>query len=386
MTAILAVAAVTLTASFVCSLFEAALYSISSAQIEIMRTSRIFGAERLAKLREKINDPIAAILTINTVAHTVGSAWCGALVGKYYGEYWVGVFAGVFTFLVLFATEIFPKNIGVMYALQIAPWMAWPLQIMVWAVWPIVKFCAGLVRLFGQEQEERAPTEDEIMMMSRLAVERGQLRPQELRWVENALRLDEVKASELMTPRTVVYTLPADMPLSDVRHRSEHWTHSRLPLTEDRDPDRIVGMVRRRDVFDAIVKGKPNMTLRDLMHEIDFVPDTMRGHQLLDLFIIQKKHIACVVDEYGGFEGVVTLEDVLECMIGSEIVDEYDRHADMQQLARQKAERRGRFPRAATQKSANPRTSPHSPASPQRNGPERSGPEQGRDGPSPAVT
>jgi CBS domain containing-hemolysin-like protein len=168
-------------------------------------------------------------------------------------------------------------------------------------------------------------------------LEKGRLRPQELRWVENALRLDEVRASELMTPRTVVYTLPADLPLSEVKHRSEHWTHSRLPLTEDRDPDQILGMVLRREVFDAIVKGKPSLKLRDLMHEIDFVPDTMRGHQLLDMFIMKKRHMVAVVDEYGGFEGVVTLEDVLECLLGSEIVDESDRHADMQQWARQRA-------------------------------------------------
>lgn len=381
MNAILAVAALTLTASFICSLFEAALYSVTSAQIEVLRSAKVYGAERLAKLREQINDPIAAILTVNTIAHTVGSAWCGALVGKYHGEYWVGVFAGVFTLLVLFATEIFPKNLGVMYAIRIAPWMSWPLQFMVWSVWPIVKVCSGLVALLGRSKELSAPTEDEIMMMSRLAVEQGQLRPQELRWVENALRLDEVKASELMTPRTVVYTLPADMPLADIRHRSEHWTHSRLPLTEDRDPDQIVGMVRRRDVFDAIVKGKRDLTLRDLMHEIDFVPDTMRGHQLLDLFIIQKKHIACVVDEYGGFEGVVTLEDVLECMLGSEIVDEYDRHADMQQLARQKAQRRGQLSRNAPHGATPRRATPLPPPEPQRDGPE-----VGRDGPTPAVT
>lgn len=345
MTAILVVAGTTLALSFLCSLFEAALYSITPAQIEVLKSNQVFGASRLARLRADIDEPIAAILTVDTIAQTAGSAWCGALVGLYYDQYWVGAFAGLFTFLVLFLSQILPKNLGVTFAREIAPWIAWPLQLVVWAAWPIVKVCGGLVGLFRLSPRPHSPTEDEIMMLSRLAVEGGRLRPQELRWVENALSLDEVKASELMTPRTVVYTLPADLPLSEVKHRSEHWIHSRLPLTEDRDPDHIVGMVLRREVFDALVKGKPNQKLRDLMHPIDFVPDTMRGHQLLDLFIIKKKHMVAVVDEYGGFEGVVTLEDVLECLLGSEIVDEYDRHADMQQLARQRAERKGRLPR-----------------------------------------
>lgn len=339
MAAIVAVASITLFFSFICSLFEAALYSITPTQVELLKRKNAMGAHKLAILRAQIDKPIAAILTINTIAHTLGSAWCGALVGEYYSQTAVGVFAGIFTFLILFLTEIVPKSLGVNYAHIVGPWSAWPLQVMIWVAWPVAGICGLIMAMLTRGKGANAPTEDEIVIMTRLALQGGTLRAQELRWVENALRLDKIKAYDLMTPRTVVYSLPADLPLSAVQERSDHWIHSRLPLTEDRDPDRIMGMVYRREVFDAVVRGKTDLKLRDLMHEIDFVPDTMRGHQLLDKFIQEKKHMVAVLDEYGGFEGVVTLEDVLECMLGSQIVDEHDRHADMQHLARQRARR-----------------------------------------------
>lgn len=340
MSLILAVAAMALFGSFICSLLEAALYSLTSAHIEVLKSRGHANMDRLAKLRNHIDEPIAAILTVNTITHTVGSSICGALVGYYYGEFWVGVFAAVFTLAILLLTEIIPKSVGVKYAKELAPYLAWPIQLMIWGLYPLVYLCRWMMGSLSRHgQEEDGATEHEIIVSSRLAAQRGQLRPQEVRWLENALRLDQVKAEDLMTPRTVVYRLPADLPLSQVQQRSQHWIHSRLPVTDDRDPDHILGMVYRREVFDAIVLGQPAKTLRDLMHTIDFVPASTRGHQLLDRFITQKKHMAAVVDEYGTFVGVVTLEDVLECLLGSEIVDEHDRHADMQQLAREKAHR-----------------------------------------------
>lgn len=341
MTAILAVAGVALVGSFVCSLLEAALYSISPTQIEVMRSQGKLGMERLARLRSRIDEPIAAILTVNTITHTVGSAVCGSLVSAYYGDYWVGVFAAIFTLAILFITEIPPKSIGVKYAASLAPFIAWPIQLMIWTMWPLVQLSRWMMAAIGRggAGHDRAPTEHEIIVSSRLAGQRGELRPQEVRWLENALRLDQIKAEDLMTPRTVVYRLPADFPLAQVQHRSQHWVHSRLPVTEDHDPDHVLGVVYRREVFDAIVLKRPVRTLRDLMHKIDFVPASMRGHKLLDKFIVEKKHMVAVVDEYGAFVGVVTLEDVLECLLGSEIVDEHDRHADMQQVAREKGAR-----------------------------------------------
>ena len=341
MTAILAVSAVSLIGSFVCSLLEAVLYTLSLAQIEVMKSEGVPNMERLARLRSRIDESIAALLTINTILRIVGASVCGALVTAYFGQLWIGIFAALFTLAILVITEFFPRNIAAKYSLRLAPYVAWPIQVMTWALYPLAIFCRSLMGRTGQgaHGNESAPTENEIIISSRLAAQRGMLRPQEVRWLENALRLDEVRAEDLMTPRTVVYRLPADLPLAQVQQGSQHWVHSRLPVTEDRDPDHILGIVYRREVFDAIVFGRPVKKLRDLMHKVDFVPASTRGHQLLDKFITEKKHIAAVVDEYGAFIGVVTLEDVLECLLGSEIVDEHDRHVDMQQVAREKAQR-----------------------------------------------
>ncbi len=203
MTLIVVVASITLFASFLCSLFEAVLYSITPSQIEVLRAKGNPGAERLAKLRADIEAPIAAILTVNTVAHTAGAAWCGALVGKEYGSASVGIFAAIFTVLVLSLTEIIPKSLGVRHAGTLATKIVWPLQLMIWSVWPIVwmaKKAMGM--LSGKEQA--GPSEDEVVVVSGLAAKGGAMRNEEHRWVENSLALDTVTAQDLRTPRTVV--------------------------------------------------------------------------------------------------------------------------------------------------------------------------------------
>jgi len=340
MTTVVAIAVLALLVSFTCSLFEAALYAITPTEVEILRQRKGPAAKRIAKIRASIDEPIAAILTINTISHTLGSAVCGALVGQIYDDTAVGVFAAVFTLAVLLVSEIIPKSIGVRYALPLAPKIAWPLQLMIWTSWPVARSARWVMDLLAPSDGTHAPTPDEILMMSRLARRGGALRAQELRWVENALKLDTVTAHDLMTPRTVVDAMAADTPIAELKEARSPWVHTRLPVTEGNDPDKIVGLIHSKDVFSALVGGKQTGHLRDLMRPIDFVPETMRGDHLLDKFIAEKQHLVAVVDEYGGFEGIVTLEDVLECLLGSEIVDEHDRHADMQHAARKMAKER----------------------------------------------
>jgi CBS domain containing-hemolysin-like protein len=333
---ILIVAGTTLVASFLCSLFEAALYAVRPSQLEAMRAIGVSGAERVAKMRANVEEPIAAILTINTVAHTIGASWCGAMVGEAYGSTWVGVFAAVFTVLVLALTEIIPKSVGVRWAGSIAPRIAWPLQAMVWLSWPIARPArAWMRRITGSETP--VPSEDEVVHFARQAASGGAVRREERRWVENALKLDEVTAADLRTPRTVVETLPADLSIAEATDDPSKWTHSRVPVTEGNDPDQIVGKVLRREVFDARVSGQGNRTLRELARPMRFVPEATPAHELLEQFLEHRSHMVGVVDEYGGFEGIVTLEDVLEELLGAEIVDESDEHDDMQEHARQSA-------------------------------------------------
>ena len=333
MTFVLVVAGATLFASFLCSLLEAALYSISAAQVELLRTSGAAG-RRLAKLKADVEEPIAAILTVNTIAHTVGSAWCGAMVGELYDSKAVGIFAAVFTVLVLALTEIVPKSLGVRYANQLGSLIVWPTQLMIWSVWPVVWVSKKAMRLLMGGTEKDGPSEDELLVVSALAMKGGEVRSEEHRWVANALRLDKQTAGDLRTPRTVVETIIADTPVSDVVQDPRTLSHSRIPLTEGDNPDEVVGLVYRREVFDAALEQPDaGLTLRDLHHPLRFVPESMPAHELLDTFLEERVHMLAVTDEYGGFEGVVTLEDVLECLLGSEIVDEHDQVDDMQALA-----------------------------------------------------
>ncbi len=341
MTPVYVVAGLTLLASFSCSLFEAALFSISPSRIAVLVERKRRGARRLAKLRADVDRPIAAILTINTIAHTVGSAWCGAMIGELYGSRAVGLFAAVFTVLVLAITEIVPKSLGVRYAAHLGPLIVWPLQLMIWSTWPVVWLAQRAMRILTGSGAHPGPSEDEVVMAAGLAARGGRMRPEERRWVENALRLDRVTAGDLRTPRTVVEFLPADLSVTDAVAQATRFIHSRVPLIEGDDRDRVIGLVHRREVFDAALAepGAP-LLLRDLVRPMRFVPESLPAHELLSHFLKERDHIAGVVDEYGGFEGVVTLEDVLECLLGAEIVDEHDEVDDMQELALERSRAR----------------------------------------------
>jgi len=338
-TTILIIASLTLIASFLCSLFEAALYSLTPARIAVMKRKGSPGAIRLAKLRDTIEEPITAILTVNTIAHTIGSAWCGALVGEKYGSGAVGIFAGVFTFLVLSVTEIIPKSLGVRYANQVGPNIALPLQVMIWSVYPIVWIARHAMHALTGSGGIAHPSEDEVITTAGLAAQGGTMRNQEHRWVKNALRLDQVTAGDLRTPRTVVESIDANKSIAELAQHADEWVHSRVPVTEGESVDAVIGMLHRREVFDAaLMNPKADLKVRDLMRSIQFVPETMAAHDLLEHFLKSRSHLAAVSDEYGGFEGVVTLEDVLEGLLGEEIVDEYDRESDMQVLAKSRSE------------------------------------------------
>ncbi len=341
MTELILIAGLTLFTSFLCSILEAALYSVTPSQLEVMKGQGVFGARRFARFKAHIEEPIAAILTVNTVAHTVGALWCGALVAGMYDDLVLGWFTALFTLAVLFMTEIVPKSLGVRYAKRLVPILIWPLQLLVWISLPVARLCSMLMQKMSGRTEAHTPTEEEIIAMSQMAARGGELSASEQRWMENALYLDKIEAIDIYTPRTVVQTLCADSTVGELSESLTSLSHSRFPLTEGEEMDVILGMVYRRDIFDALAADKDEVKLRELVRPMDFVPPQMKGPQLLERFIRDKRHMVAVIDEYGGFEGIVTLEDVLECLLGAEIVDEHDLHDDMQEFAREKAREQG---------------------------------------------
>jgi CBS domain containing-hemolysin-like protein len=335
MTMILLGAAITASISFLCSLMEAALYSVPTSRIKTLIQQDVPGATLLLRLREKVDEPISAILTFNTIANTVGGIVVGALVAAEYGagSPMVAVFAALFTMLILFFSEILPKTLGVTYADLIAPRVAVIIQLLIVVLYPMVRMSNYVTARIRSAGEEKATvSEQDIVEMARIGVEEG------------SLRLNEKTAHELMTPRTVVYRLPSELPLTMVTAHSEHWTHSRLPLCKDNDPDRVVGIVYRREVFDALLNKSDeeieSMKLSELAHPAEFIPETMKGNEILRRFLEGRTHLFIVANEHGGMEGVITLEDVLEDLLGAEIVDHHDLHVDMQEYARALARKR----------------------------------------------
>jgi len=335
---VLIIAGVSLGVSFFCSMLEACIYSISRSRIETLVRRGDRRGLRLRDIRAHIDEAISAILVVNTIANTAGAAWAGALVGRHFGSTAVGVFSALFTASVLFFAEIVPKSLGVRFASHLAPTLALPLKVMVLILWPIVKLCVLFTRIWKHKRRRPDGTEEDIISLAQLVMSQGEIRSHEARWVTNALRLDNVTAYDLMTPNPVVARAPEDMRLSETRMNSDQWRFSRLPVCRSESPDEIVGIIHRRRVFDALARDEFDRTIGDLMQPAEFVPENMPAHRLLDRFLSKRRHLFCVVNEENGFVGVVTLEDVLECLLGQEIVDETDLHEDMQELARRRKE------------------------------------------------
>ena len=333
---ILVIASVSLLTSFLCSMLEACMYSVTRSRIETLVHQGDKRGLRLKHIRAHIDEAIAAILIVNTIANSAGAAWAGAMVGARFDSAAVGVFSGLFTAAVLFFAEIVPKSLGVRFAPTLAPMLALPLRIMVWLLWPLIRLSLLVTRMWSRRRKRPDGTEEDIISLARLVQSQGEIRSHEARWVTNALRLDSVTAYDLMTPKPVVARVSEDLKVGKARIHHDHWRFSRLPVCRADDPDTIVGVVHRRRVFDALARDDFNRTIHDLMQRPDSVPQTMPAHRLLERFLDRREHLSCVFDDDGEFAGVVTLEDVLECLLGEEIVDETDLHEDMQELAKRR--------------------------------------------------
>jgi CBS domain containing-hemolysin-like protein len=322
-----------LVGSFLCSIMEASLYSISRARIETLRRQGDRKGDILALMREHIDEPIAAILILNTIANTGGAAYAGALVAEHYGHAWLGAFSASLTLSILFFSEIVPKSLGYKFAGHIAPALAWPLRLLVFVLYPAVKLCVSITNSFGRRSRLSQVPEDDIISLASLSMRSGSIRMQEARWVANALHLDKVVARDLMTPLTVVRRVSADMPLKMTRTDADHWRFSRIPVFSEEKPEEVVGVVQRRIVFQHLLEGKDELRMRDIMSPPIFVSDDSPAHELLNLFIKHRRHLFNVRTSAGKWIGIVTLEDVLEALLGTEIVGEQDLYEDMQEAA-----------------------------------------------------
>lgn len=321
--------------SAMCSLFEAVLYSVPVSHIESLAERGRASGRILRELRRHVDRPISAILSLNTIANTAGAAIAGAAAASVFGQESLPYFSAVFTLAILILSEVVPKTAGVVYSRSLAGPIARPLQALVWVFAPLVWLCRGVTRLIQRRRADQSISEEELIVMARLGLQAGTIEADEFEVIENILELERTRARQVMTPRSVMVALEQGVPVDRARQEPGVLTHSRIPVY-DGAPDEVIGIVHRRDILTAVADGEGETTVGRLMQPVHFVPDSITLDRALRLFLERREHLMVVVDEHGGVAGILTLEDVLEEILGREIVDEFDETADLREAARRR--------------------------------------------------
>lgn len=322
--------------SFLCSIAEAVLLSITPAYIRGVSEHRPKSARLLKRLRQdQVDRSLAAILTLNTIAHTVGAVAAGAKATEIFGHTWVGAFSALLTLGILFFSEIIPKTIGAVYWTNLSLTTIHFIRFLILALYPLIIISEALTRLIAKNRPVHVFSRDEFAAMADLGLESGDLRKRESIIISNLLRLSSIKASDVMTPRTVISALPEDQTVQEAINNQLPAPFSRLPLFGE-DIDHIHGMVLKDEILLANAQGNGATKLKDLSRPLPTIPGTKSLPELFEYFLNQRQHIALVVDEYGGTQGIVSLEDVVETLLGHEIVDEMDDVDDLRKLAKKR--------------------------------------------------
>ena len=306
--------------SAACSLLESVLLSLSAPQVEMMSESHPTKAESLKQFKENIDQPITAILTLNTLSHTIGASVAGAAASVLFGQQGLIWFSLAFTLAILLFTEILPKTLGVNYSRQLAPYIVPPLQAMIFLLKPLIRLAQLMTRLVPRGSHSQQISAEELK-------------------IANILQLGSKTVRQAMTPRTVTFSVPQALTIREAARMEGKWRmHSRVPVY-DGEPDNVVGIVLSQDVLMAAAIGQNNLKLSQLMRPVHFVPETAPLDRIFIDFFERYQHLFVVVDEYGSVTGVISMEDVLEEIIGREIVDESDKARNMRELARLRKEK-----------------------------------------------
>lgn len=322
--------------SFLCSIAEAVLLSIPPSYIEGLKLRRPRHAALLKRLKQdKVDQSLAAILTLNTIAHTVGAIGSGAKATIVFGNAWFGLFSAVMTLMILFLSEIIPKTIGAVYWSALATPAAQFIRVLIFILYPIVWISEKLTQIVSGGKATHLFSRDEFLAMTAVGVKTGQILKKESRIIKNLFRFDSLDIADIMTPRTVMTALSQEMQIKEAMELVAQTPFSRLPVYQAHI-DHITGFVLKDDILISTVQEHGDQPLSTLKRDIIVVPESVTLSHLLELFLKERQHIAIVVNEHGGTEGLVTLEDIIETLMGMEIMDETDDVEDMRVLARKK--------------------------------------------------
>ncbi len=341
MTLLIAYVVAAILISFICSISEAVLLSVTTAHIKVLEQDNKSSGALLRELKGDINKPLAAILTLNTIAHTVGAVGAGAQAAIVFGTAWVGLASAILTLMILVFSEIIPKTLGATYWRVLSGMTAHWLKFLVWALYPFVWSSELLTRGLSRSMKIEGFSRREFAAMADLGEQEGQLEERESRILKNMFLLHETKVTDVMTPRPVVFSLPESLTVYEYFDKHYDSRFSRIPVYAEND-EMLTGFVLKDDLLLAQARSNTSNVLKTYRRDLNTLSDKTSLFDAFDEVLHQRTHIMVIIDEYGGMEGIITMEDILETLLGLEIMDESDQTADMQQYARRMWKKRAR--------------------------------------------
>ncbi|MFP4369138.1 MAG: CNNM domain-containing protein [Candidatus Kapaibacterium sp.] len=335
MIALLAYLFLALIVSFLCSIMESVLLSTPQSFLIVKHEKGHKWAKHFIELKINIDKPLSAILSLNTVAHTIGAAGVGAQAVKVFGEAYFGMISAILTIMILVFTEIIPKTIGSKFWRNLTMPTYYTIKGMIIITYPLVVLSSFITKLFSGSLKEKTTSREEIAALASIGTDEGLFSDKENKIIQNILKLRNVKVTEIMTPRVVVAMADENLSLNDFLKNKDYLKFSRIPVYSGDDTN-ITGYVFRQKVFEKLAEDRHELKLKDIKRDIVVVPDTAMIFSLWEKLIEKKEHIALIIDEFGGLDGIVTMEDIIETLLGLEILDEKDTITDMQKYARER--------------------------------------------------
>lgn len=327
--------------SFLCSVLESVLMSTTLSFLQMKEDEGDKNAALLHSYKSDTERPLAAILSLNTIANTIGAAGVGQQATIAFGSAWFGLVSAITTVLILVFAEIIPKTIGTTRWRSLTGFAAKTLRVLIMLMFPIVWCVEKLTRWItpASSEEETSVSREEVSAMANVGEEEGVFDEDENKIIQNIIKLDDIKAYDVMTPRVVVASAPEEMTLRDFYKVDKYDHFSRIPVYAD-SQEFITGYILRSDALEMLAEDKFNVRLKEIKRPLPYFNEETSIPDIWDQLIEHKEQISIVIDEYGCMQGVLTLEDVIETVFGFEITDENDQFTDMQQYARERWQQR----------------------------------------------
>lgn len=327
--------------SFLCSILEAVLLSVTPSYVQSLKQKEDIRGQRLEVLKKHIDRPLAAILSLNTIAHTIGAAGVGAQAAKVFGDASLGIVSAILTLLILVFSEIIPKTIGARYWRSLSGISAQILKVLIVLMYPLVLLSQGITKLMGSNHAEVKISRAEVSAMADLGEKEGVFLRLESKMIKNLIRFRSVTVKDIMTPRTVMITAEEDQPIQVLLDDPKYSKFSRIPVYSEKQ-DEITGYVHRYDALAKLANDRHDMFLHEMKRKVPMIDELVNLPMALDKLSEHREHMALVTDNYGGIVGLVTMEDIIETVLGVEIMDEFDSIEDMQKYARAQWRERAR--------------------------------------------